>query len=101
MTHHLRPRGIRSRRTPSEATPMASTPIWEPVLADTDLSEATREDPTLAHWMDSLASQAEATMKDNAEEQLYLQAPDALIRQEIDPTPQAIEDWVREQLRNS
>ena len=98
MTHHLRPRTQRPR---GEPTPATATPIWVPAERDRDLAEATQNDPNLADWMEALASSSEATMTDSAEEQLYSQAPDALTQQGIEPTPEAIDDWVTRQLRRS
>ena len=97
MAHHLRPRTRRPRGEPAPAT---ATPIWEPAETDRDLAEATQNDPNLARWVEAIASSAEATMTDSAEEQLYSQAPDALTQQGIEPTPETIEDWVTRQLRH-
>lgn len=98
MAHHLRPE---TQRPPAEPTPATGTPIWEAAEADRDLAEATQNDPNLAGWMKALASSSEATMMDSAEEQLYSQAPDALTQRGIEPTPEAIEDWVTRQLHGS
>ncbi len=86
---------------PDETPPVTAAPNWEPVQPDPDLDEAATENPSLASWIDSLASQARAAMGDNLEEQLYSQAPDALRRSGIDPTAEAIEIWVTEQMRRA
>lgn len=100
MRYHLRPE---TRHTPGEPTLVTATPLWEPIETDPDpdpdLAEATQDDPSLAAWMEALASLSVATMSDNLEEQLYSQAPDALTRQGIAPSPEAIEDWVSRHLR--
>lgn len=83
---------------PDETSPVTATPNWDPVAPDADLDEA-MEDPALASWLGPLASQGQATMDDNLEEQLYSQAPDALRQSGIDPTPEAIEAWVTERAR--
>lgn len=98
MRHHLRPR---TRRTPSTPAPAPETPIRGSTEPDWDLAEATQGDPKLARWVAALASSSEATMRDNVEEQLYSRAPDALTRQGIEPTPEAIEGWVVRQLHSS
>lgn len=84
---------------PDETSPATAKPTWNPVKPDPDLDEAATEDPSLASWMGSLASQGQAAMDDNREEQLYGQAPDALRQSGIDPTPEAIDAWVTEQVR--
>lgn len=86
---------------PDETSRATATPAWDPVKPDLDLDEATTEDPSLASWMESLASQGQAAIEDNNEEQLYSQAPDALRQSGIDPTPDAIEAWVTEQVRRA
>jgi len=86
---------------PDGISPMASAPTWAPVHPDPDLEEAATEDPSLAPWIASLASQGQAAMDDNLEELLYSQAPDALRQAGIDPTVDAIETWVAEQVRRA
>ncbi len=98
MAQHLQPR---THRQPAEPTQVTATLNWAPTEPDQDLAEATQNDPNLAGWMEALASQSQATMNDSAEEQLYGQASDALMQLGIDPTPEAIEDWVTRQLRHS
>ena len=77
--------------------PEASAPTWAPVHPDSDLEEASTENPSLASWIASLASQGQAAMDDNLEELLYSQAPDALRQAGTAPTAEAIETWVAEQ----
>lgn len=91
-------------RQPPEPNPIsrqATAPTWAPASPDPDLEEATREDPSLASWMTSLAEQGRATMDDSLEERLYSQAPDALRQAGIEPAPEAIEAWVTAQLRRA
>ena len=84
---------------PKEPPPEINSPVWAPAKPDPDLDEASTEDPALRSWMSALASQGQATMDDNIEDQLYSQAPDILRRTGIDPTDEAIEAWVTEQMR--
>lgn len=99
MTPHPRPRTPTSRHGPASSPLVSTSPAWEPARPDDDLLDASREDPALASWIDSLAAQAGATMADNLEEQLYSQAPDALRQAGIDPTAETVEAWVTEQIR--
>ncbi len=73
-----------------------STPIWDPVVTDSDLTEAAMETPTISAWLNALASLGEATMSDSRDQQLYAQAPDALRQRSIEPTSEAIDRWVEE-----
>lgn len=76
---------------------VTDTPMWEPTPDDPDLRQAAEENPSVAGWIEALASLGKATANDNLEEQLYDQAPDALRQLGIEPTPTAIDDWVRSQ----
>ena len=82
-------------------SPDISAPIWAPATPDPDLEDATTDTPSLAPWIRALSSQGQTAMDDNLEEQLYSQAPDALRRAGLDPTPEAIENWVTAQLRRA
>lgn len=84
MRHELRP-------------PMTTnTPTWQPETSDYDLTSAAREHPAVGAWLDALVSLGEATMEDDNGQHLYGQAPDALRRRSIEPTSEAVEDWVQE-----
>lgn len=74
-----------------------STPTWESLTPDSDLTQAAREHQTVETWLDALASLGEATIQDNQDDQLYDQAPDALRQRSTAPTADAIEAWVEEQ----
>lgn len=82
---------------PQPQSPQRAEPMWSQPAADPDLDEA-RTDPAMASWLAALEEQGQATMKDNREELLYHQAPDALRQTAIDPTETAVEDWVQQQL---
>lgn len=82
-------------------SPDISAPTWTPAPPDPDLEEATRDAPSLAPWIAALSSEGQTAMDDNLEEQLYNQAPDAIRQAGLDPTPEAIENWVTAQLRRA
>lgn len=84
---------------PHELRPPLTTgfPMWETDTADPDLDRAAHENPTVATWLHTLASLGETTMVENRDDLLYSQAPDALRQQSVEPTPEAIEAWVRAQ----
>lgn len=84
MPHELRP------------PPTTGNPMWE-TAPDPDLDRAARDHPTVNAWLDALARLGETTLADNRDEHLYNQAPDALRQQSIEPTPEAIDDWVQVQ----
>ena len=92
-THH-QPSGPAPGQTP----PLAATPMWSPIEPDADIQEAAAESPAMGTWLRALTKQGEATMRDSNEERLYGQAPDVLRQAGIDPTPEAIDDWVTSQL---
>ena len=69
--------------------------MWETPRDDPDLNEAAQENPSVATWVGALTSLGETTLTDSRNEMLYSQAPDALRQQSIEPTPDAIEDWVQ------
>lgn len=83
MPHELRP------------PPTTATPVWETHRDDPDLNEAAQENTSVATWLDALSGLGETTLSDSGDEILYSRAPDALRQQSIEPTPDAIEDWVQ------
>lgn len=87
----------RNSATPVRPIPETATPMWPTDPLDRDLIEATNDSPTVEAWFEALASLGEATLQDNLDDHFYRQAPDALRQRSIDPTPETIEDWVREQ----
>lgn len=82
---------------PQELRPSRTTgtPMWEPAPVDPDLSRAAHENPTVDIWLDTLAGLGETTLAESRDDLLYSQAPDALRQQSIEPTPDAVDAWVR------
>jgi hypothetical protein len=91
--HRPRPNPPASAPT-SHLDRITASPMWDPAPDDHDLQEASNEDPAIAAWLTALASLGETTMQDLEIEHRYSQAPDALRRKGIEPTPAAIDAWV-------
>lgn len=97
MRHHpRRPRPASPTPTTDRPRRIAGAPMWDPVMPDQDLVDASNETSSVAAWLNALADLGESTMRDHEIELLYSQAPDALRQMGLEPTPTAIDTWVRQ-----